>query len=316
MCCSSGNAPLRTSSAYVSSASRATVARSAYRLTKRGARPCVEAEQVVPDEHLAVALRAGADADRRDVAARSVIRAATGGGTHSSTSAKQPASSSASASSNSCRACSADAALRLEAAEHRRRLRRQPDVAHHGNARADERPHPRQHRPRALDLHGVGAGFLDEADAFSTAGSSETWKEPNGMSRDDERPPRAARHRARQHDHLVHRRRHGRGVAEHGHRRRVADEDDVHAGLVGQAAARRVVRRDHDDPLAALLHLHELGQRELARGGRGGCGLTRPGAHELSSSSRTTLSMRRMAPTRTAAARTGGSKGRPRRSRP
>ena len=63
------------------------------------------------------------------------------------------------------------------------------------------------------------------------------------MSRDDERPPRTARDGAREHEHLVHRDRHGRGVAEHGHRRRVADEHDVDAGLVGEPAARARRRR-------------------------------------------------------------------------
>ena len=172
------------------------------------------------------------------------------------------------------------AALGLEAAEHRRRLRRQPDVAHHGNARADERPYPREHRPRALDLHRVRAGFLDEAHGVLHGRLVRDLEGAERHVRDDERPPRAARHRPRQHDHLVHRRRHGRGVAEHRHRRRVAHEHDVHAGLVGQPAARRVVRGHHHDPLAALLHLRQLGQGQLARSGRGWCGLTRPGAHE------------------------------------
>ena len=102
VCCSSGKAPLRTSSAYVSSASRAT-SEVCVSLDEARSAPLVQPEQVVPDEHLPVTLRAGADADRRD-AQRAVMRAATWGGTHSSTSEKQPASSSARASSNSCRA--------------------------------------------------------------------------------------------------------------------------------------------------------------------------------------------------------------------
>ena len=36
-------------------------------------------------------------------------------------------------------------------------------------------------------------------------------------------------------------------VAEHGHRRRVADEHDVDAGRIGEPRARRVVRGDHRD---------------------------------------------------------------------
>ena len=38
---------------------------------------------------------------------------------------------------------------------------------------------------------------------------------------------------ARQHHHLVHPDRDGRVVAEHDHRRGVADQDDVDAGLLG-----------------------------------------------------------------------------------
>ena len=52
---------------------------------------------------------------------------------------------------------------------------------------------------------------------------------------DDERTPRAARHRAREQEHLVHRRGHGRVVAEDDHGRRVADEDEVDAGGIGDA---------------------------------------------------------------------------------
>ena len=56
---------------------------------------------------------------------------------------------------------------------------------------------------------------------------------------DDERPPCAPRvDRAREDEHLVHRRGHGRVVAEHDHRGGVADEDQVDAGGVGEAAAR------------------------------------------------------------------------------
>ena len=66
-------------------------------------------------------------------------------------------------------------------------------------------------------------------------------------------------------EHVLHRRRDGRVVAEHGHGRRVADEDDVDAGRVREPPARVVVGGDHDDLLAAALHLGELGQRQLAR---------------------------------------------------
>ena len=85
---------------------------------------------------------------------------------------------------------------------------------------------------------------------------------------------------------------------------------ELDAGLVGDAPARGVVGGHHRDLLAAALQLEQLGQRQLAVG---------PDAYLLTigSPSRTTLSIRRVAPTRTAAARTRGLEvGAPRRSRP
>src|SRR4029450_9131819 len=54
-------------------------------------------------------------------------------------------------------------ALRAKAAEHRRGLRRQTDMAHHGNPGSDELYDARQRGARALELHRLGARLLDEA---------------------------------------------------------------------------------------------------------------------------------------------------------
>src|SRR5262249_42934972 len=114
-------------------------------------------------------------------------------------------------------------------------------------------------------------------------------------------PARLPRDRPRQEEHLVDRDRDGRGlVAEHDHRRGVADEDDVDPRILGEARAGGVVGGDHDDLVAAALHRGELRERQLA-GGKGGSHYSAP--------FRTTLSIRRMPPTRTAAARTGGGDG-------
>jgi hypothetical protein len=76
-----------------------------------------------------------------------------------------------------------------------------------------------------------------------------------------------AHDRAREEQHLVHGDRDGRAlVAEDDHRRGVAHEDEVHAGVLGEACARRVVGGDHHDLLAAALHLEQLGQRQLSLG--------------------------------------------------
>ena len=55
------------------------------------------------------------------------------------------------------------AALGAVAAEHRGRLRRQADVAHHRDAGAHDRPGALGGRAAALELDGVAARLLDEA---------------------------------------------------------------------------------------------------------------------------------------------------------
>ena len=157
-------------------------------------------------------------------------------------------------------------ALGLEAAEHRRRLRRQADVAHHGHAGADDRAHAVERRARALELDGVHARLLDEAHGVAHRVLVGDLVGAEGHVGDDERPPRAARCGAREEEHVLHRGRDGGVVAEHGHGGGVADEDEVDARRIGEPAARVVVGGHHDDPLAASLHLGEVGERQLPGG--------------------------------------------------
>ena len=228
------------------------------------------------------------------------MRVATGEGTASSTSAKQPAASSAIASSTSCRAFSAVRPCALKP----------PSIVADCGVRPmwpmTGMPAPTSARtresvgPAPSSLTASAPASLTKRIALRErvlVGDLERAERHVG---DDERPSCAARHRARQYEHLVHRRGDGRVVAEHDHRGRVADEHEVDPGRVGEACARRVVRGHHHDPFATTLHLGELGQRQLARG-VGACG-------HAGSPSRTTLSMRRVLPTRTAATRTRGSK--------
>ena len=109
-------------------------------------------------------------------------------------------------------------------------------------------------------------------------------------------------HCPREEQHLVDRDGNGRPfVAEHDHRSRVADEDDVDAGILGEACAGRVVGGDHDDLVAAALHRGELGKRQLS---------CRWGAHLEAPSVRTTLSIRRTPPTRIGGGEDGWVEGR------
>ena len=191
-------------------------------------------------------------------------------------------------------------ALRLESAEHRRRLWGQPDVAHDRDPRLDDALRAREHRAGALELDDVGAALLDEANRGANRVLVGDLVRAERQVADHDRALGLLGDGSREEQHLVHGHWDGGAfVAEDDHRRCVSDEDHVDAGVLREARAGRVVGSDHDDLVAALLHGGELGQRQLAR---------RWGAHSRPPS-RGTLSMRRMPPTRTAAARTGGSNG-------
>ena len=180
-------------------------------------------------------------------------------------------------------------------------------MAHHGHPRVDDRPDARQHRTCSFELHRVRTRLLHEADRVANRVLVGDLERAERHVRDDERALRTACDRSGEDEHLLHRRRHGGVVAEDGHRGGVADEHEIGARLVRESPAGRVVRGDHDDRLPARLHLGELRDRELPGRRRRGSGLLGANAHH-SSPSRTTLSMRRVEPTRTAPTRAGGSK--------
>ncbi len=152
-------------------------------------------------------------------------------------------------------------ALRAVAAEHRRRLRRQPDVTHDRHAGADDRSRTVGRGAAALELDRVAARLLDEAvrglDRLRVAG----LVGPERQVADQQRRLQAAPHGAREHQQLLDGHRHGVGVAEHVVGRGVADQHDVDAGLLDHERARVVVGGDHHDRLAQRPHLGELGER-------------------------------------------------------
>ena len=151
-------------------------------------------------------------------------------------------------------------ALGAVAAEHRRGLRREADVAHHGDPGADDRARPVGGRAAALELDAVAAGLLDEAvrglDRLRVRGLIGAERE----IADEQRRLQAAADGAREHQHLLDADRHRVRVAEHVVGGRVAHEDDVDARLLGDERARVVVGGDHHDRLAQGPHLRELGE--------------------------------------------------------
>ena len=149
-------------------------------------------------------------------------------------------------------------ALRAQAALGGRGLRRQPEMRDDGDARARERADAREHRAGALQLDGVGGRLLEEPPGGAQGVLVAHLVRHERQVGHDERPAAGARHRRGEHQHLVHRRGHRRGVAEHDHGRRVADQHEVDAGALGDAARRVVVGGDHHERAAVALGLREL----------------------------------------------------------
>ncbi len=188
------------------------------------------------------------------------------------------------------------AALCAEAAELRRRLRRQPDVRHHADVRLGDRADARHHPSGALELDQVGAAFLDEPDRARDRLLVGDLVRAEGHVADHERSPRRAGDGARQEDHLVQGDGDRRLVPEHHLGRAVADQDQLDARLVREQRRGSVVGGEHHDLLAAPLHLDQLGQRQLPGRGRGGSGVAGTRAHSW------TLSISRVEPIRAATA--------------
>ena len=129
------------------------------------------------------------------------------------------------------------------------------------------RAHAREHRPGALELHGVGAGLLDEADGVLDRVLVRDLKRAERHVGDDERPPRAARRprgSSTSISSIV------TGTVESWPRTVIAAESPTRTrstpAVVGEPAARGVVGGDHRDLLAAALHLAQLGQRRACPG--------------------------------------------------
>ena len=187
----------------------------------------------MPDEHLPVAVGACADADRRD---RERFRDPSGDRRRNGLEHERERASVLQGERvvAQLQRRFGGAPLRPEAAELRRRLRGQPDVRHHADVRLGDRADARDHASGALELDDVGAALLDEPDRARDRLLVRDLVRAERKVADDERAPRRPRHRAGQEDHLVERHRHGRLVAEHHHRGRVADEDQLDARLIGE----------------------------------------------------------------------------------
>ena len=94
------------------------------------------------------------------------------------------------------------ATLGAVAAERRRGLRGQPDVAHHGNPGVDDRAGPLDAGPASLELDGVAAGLLDESLGGGDRLLVRGLVGPERQVADQERGLTSAPHGAGKHQHL------------------------------------------------------------------------------------------------------------------
>ena len=146
-------------------------------------------------------------------------------------------------------------------------LRRESEMADNGDLGCDECLD--QLNARALDLDRFSASLFHKADSVSDGVSHRPVIAAERHIGNHESATHGAAHGARVVQHLVD----GDGksvfLAEHDHGERVADEDQIHAGLVDQARGRVVVRGQRGDGLALALHLSQRGHGDFRDGNTG-----------------------------------------------
>ena len=127
-------------------------------------------------------------------------------------------------------------------------------MAHHRNAGRQDAFDAFLHFASALEFHRVGAAFLHDADGAVEGFLGVSLVGAEGEVHHDQRALGGAHHGLGVVNHLVQ----GDGqrglVTRHHIRGAVAHQDDVHARLVHHGGHGVVVRGEHGDFLAALLH--------------------------------------------------------------
>ena len=160
-------------------------------------------------------------------------------------------------------------ALRTEAAQLVDGLRREAEVPHDGNARADDGAHRVRAFAPAFEFDRLHARLLQEASRVADGFIHVRLVGHERHVADQQRGLCAARHRAAVMEHLLHRDGQGVGVTQHDHAERIADEDGVHARRVHGERGGIVVGGEHGDGLAARLLLAERERRHFFALGRG-----------------------------------------------
>jgi hypothetical protein len=227
-----------------------------------------QAHHVLPNEHLGVAVGAGADADRGDAdrlgdLGRNPRRhhlhddRERAGLLQRERLADEPLGGVA-------------ATLHSVAAEVVLGLRRESDVRHHRDAGVGEQLDLGHHRVPTFELDGLGVRLLHEPHRGVERLLRRTLVGAEGQVGDDERAVGRSGDGAHERDQLVDRDRQRRCVAIDVVGRRVADQQHRNAGLVEDLCRVLVVGGEHGPLLTVALPLLQVMRTHLANVGRGG----------------------------------------------
>ncbi len=139
------------------------------------------------------------------------------------------------------------------------RLRRQSDVAHHGNIDGGDSRHRFGYRDAAFQLHRLGAAFLDQTARVAQRVFGTYLIRQERHVGDDQRPASRAHHRPSVVDDLVDSDGQRVGLAAHRHGETIADQQQIDAAVVEDSREWKVVRSQHRDRLPRGLHAREIG---------------------------------------------------------
>ena len=256
MCSGPGKVPALTSSSYARAARSSSPWRSAYCLTKLAILPGAQPEGVLPDQHLAVALDAGADADGRDHQLLGDLGGDVAGDHLHHDGERAGVLNGVGIGEDPLGRVAA--ALDPVTAEGVLALRREPDVGHHRDAALAEPGDLRGHLDAALELHAVGEALLHEPGGGGVGLLGRGLVGAEREVADDERAVDRAADGAGQREQLVDGDRDGGLVGVDVVGRRVSDQEHVDAGLVEGRGGVLVVGGEHRELLAALLELAEV----------------------------------------------------------
>ena len=142
--------------------------------------------------------------------------------------------------------------LHLEAAERMDALGCEAHVPHHGNLALHHRAYLVFHADAAFELHRLGAALLDEAARVQDGVARADAEGEKRQVGHEQRLGLGAAHRPGVVHHVVQGHLRRVGIAQNHHPQAVADQDDVHVGVVHEFRRGVVVRGDGGDLLPAL----------------------------------------------------------------